>query len=173
MPKKQTRYRNTSTKHSAKKVGVQFDFGNLSRSSSNAILGGVCGGLANFFNVDVSVIRLIFALLVVFGGSGILLYIILWVVLPSDKSTPGITEENIKMNAEEIKNKATELSERFKSGSKHENSRIIVGVVLLLLGISFLFSNFGLFNFHWVEKLWPLILIFIAFSILTNDRRRR
>jgi phage shock protein C len=55
----------------------------LYRSNTDKMVAGVCGGLGKYFGIDATVIRLIFALLVVFGvGSGILLYIILAVVMP-------------------------------------------------------------------------------------------
>ena len=55
----------------------------LYRSNTDKMVAGVCGGLGKYFGVDSTVIRLIFALLVVFGvGSGLLLYIILAIVMP-------------------------------------------------------------------------------------------
>jgi phage shock protein C len=55
----------------------------LYRSNTDKMVAGVCGGLGKYFGIDSTVIRLIFALLVVFGvGSGILLYIILAIVMP-------------------------------------------------------------------------------------------
>lgn len=55
----------------------------LYRSNTDKMIAGVCGGLGQYFGIDSTVIRLIFALLVVFGvGSGILLYIILAIVMP-------------------------------------------------------------------------------------------
>ncbi len=55
----------------------------LYRSNTDKMIAGVCGGLGTYFNVDPTLIRLIFALLVVFGvGSGILLYIILAIIMP-------------------------------------------------------------------------------------------
>ncbi len=55
----------------------------LYRDEEDKILGGVASGLANYMNVDPAVVRIIFALLAIFGGSGFLIYIILWIVLPS------------------------------------------------------------------------------------------
>ena len=45
---------------------------------------GVCGGLAEYLNVDVSLVRIAWALLVLFGGTGILLYLICAIVLPNE-----------------------------------------------------------------------------------------
>ncbi len=59
----------------------------LYRSSSDKMIAGVCGGLGQYFGVDPTLIRLIFALLVLFGvGSGIILYIILAIVMPLEPS---------------------------------------------------------------------------------------
>ena len=57
--------------------------GRLYRDSSDKILGGVCSGIANYLEIDPAIVRLLFALLIFGGGSGILLYIILWIILPA------------------------------------------------------------------------------------------
>jgi phage shock protein C len=54
----------------------------LMRSSTNKKLGGVCAGLAEYFDMDVTLVRVLWLLVVLCGGTGILLYIILWIVLP-------------------------------------------------------------------------------------------
>lgn len=57
----------------------------LVRPEQGRILGGVCIGLANYFDKDVTLIRLIFALLLVPGGlPGLIPYIICWIVIPSE-----------------------------------------------------------------------------------------
>ncbi|MEL7436843.1 MAG: PspC domain-containing protein, partial [Chloroflexota bacterium] len=52
----------------------------------NGEIGGVCAGLAEYFNVDVTLIRIIFVLLGIFGGNGVLLYVILWMVMPEEQN---------------------------------------------------------------------------------------
>jgi phage shock protein C len=54
----------------------------LMRSSTDKKLGGVCAGLADYFDIDPTVVRLVWVLLVLFAGTGLLAYIILWIVLP-------------------------------------------------------------------------------------------
>lgn len=51
--------------------------------SDNKVLGGVCAGLAEYFGFDPTLVRVIYLLLVLFGGAGILVYLILWVLMPS------------------------------------------------------------------------------------------
>jgi phage shock protein PspC (stress-responsive transcriptional regulator) len=54
----------------------------LMRSSTDKKIAGVCGGLAEYFDIDATVIRLVWVLALFFAGTGGLIYLILWVVLP-------------------------------------------------------------------------------------------
>jgi len=54
----------------------------LTRSGRNRMVAGVCGGLAEYFGIDVTLIRVIFVVLALMAGPGLLLYLALWVTLP-------------------------------------------------------------------------------------------
>jgi phage shock protein C len=54
----------------------------LYRSSKDRILGGVCGGLGGYFNIDPVIIRLLWVLFSLAYGTGILAYIIAWIIIP-------------------------------------------------------------------------------------------
>jgi len=54
----------------------------LTRSSRNRMIAGVCGGLAEYFGIDATLIRVIFVVLALMAGPGLLLYLALWVTLP-------------------------------------------------------------------------------------------
>jgi phage shock protein C len=54
----------------------------LYRSKTNRQLAGVCGGLAEYFNLDATLIRVLFVLLAVLGGSGVVLYVAMWIIVP-------------------------------------------------------------------------------------------
>ena len=56
----------------------------LYRDADRAVLGGVCAGLANYFDMDPVVVRVIFAFLLVFAGGGLVAYLVLWIVMPED-----------------------------------------------------------------------------------------
>lgn len=137
------------------------EYKKLYRSETERMLGGVSGGLGEYFGIDPTLIRLIFVLLTVFGGSGIIIYIILWAILPARSNLNNDPEENIRQNADEIKSKAKSFAKDFK-GNESE-SRQIFGGLIILLGILFIFNNIGIFNFH---IFWPLILIFLGLAIL-------
>lgn len=54
----------------------------LMRSSVDRKIGGVCAGVAEYFDFDPTIVRVVWLLAVLFGGTGLLLYVILWIVLP-------------------------------------------------------------------------------------------
>jgi phage shock protein C len=56
----------------------------LYRSKTNRQLAGVCGGLAEHFNLDATLIRVLFVVLAVLGGSGLVLYVAMWIIIPKE-----------------------------------------------------------------------------------------
>jgi phage shock protein C len=52
------------------------------------MVAGVCGGLAEYLNVDATLIRVIFLLLAVFGGSGLVIYLAMWILVPDASKAP-------------------------------------------------------------------------------------
>jgi phage shock protein C len=55
----------------------------LYRSKTDRMLAGVCGGLAEYFNTDATLIRVLFALLTVLGGAGPIIYLAMWIIVPN------------------------------------------------------------------------------------------
>lgn len=68
------------------------------RDQENAVLGGVCSGLAAYFGIDPILIRILFIIVTVMGGSGILIYLILYFAIPEAKTIA----EKLKMKGEKI-----------------------------------------------------------------------
>jgi phage shock protein C len=58
----------------------------LIRSTNDQMIAGVAAGLANYFNVDPTIIRLLFVIAALTGGHGLLVYLILWAVMPEEIS---------------------------------------------------------------------------------------
>lgn len=76
--------------------------GRLYRDEADKILGGVCGGLANYLRIDASLVRILFAI-VTFGGfgAGILLYILMWIILPSRSLERNVIRKRLFRNPED------------------------------------------------------------------------
>lgn len=76
------------------------DYRRLYRSREHRMIGGVCGGLGEYFNIDPTLVRLAFVLGSLAGGPGILLYLIMLIVVPeeslvSQPTTPSLEQESI------------------------------------------------------------------------------
>jgi len=157
----------------------------LYRSRSDRIIWGVCGGLAKYFDMDPTIVRVVVVLSIFLGSFGIWAYIILAIVVPLEGSKAAEPKDTIKENVEEMKETASELGREIQSTLKGEKGkseevakmrhcrRNILGIILVVLGILFILGNFNLFWwFNW-SNLWPLILVAIGVLIIFSVRKRR
>ncbi len=55
----------------------------LTLSTNDRKIAGVCGGLAEYFNTDATLVRLIFVVLIMLGGIGVIIYLIAWIIMPT------------------------------------------------------------------------------------------
>jgi phage shock protein C len=56
----------------------------LYRSRTDRKLAGVCGGLAQYFNTDATLMRVLFVVLALLGGPGLVLYLLMWILVPEE-----------------------------------------------------------------------------------------
>jgi phage shock protein C len=66
------------------KGGAMAQTRKLYRSKTDRKLAGVCGGLAQYFNLDATLIRVLFVVLAVLGGSGLVIYLAMWILVPKE-----------------------------------------------------------------------------------------
>jgi phage shock protein C len=122
----------------------------LYRSRDNSMLGGVCGGFGEYFDIDPTIIRLVFLLLVLAAGSGILVYIIAWIVVP------------LRPESENLGEIATD-----ESGQPLERgdvNKYLPGLILIILGFVFLLSQ--IWNWFSFAYIWPIIIIAIGVFLI-------
>jgi phage shock protein C len=81
----------------------------IRRSSTDRMLGGVCGGLAQYLGVDSTLVRLGFVLLV-FSGLSPFIYLLLWIVIPSDAAMGGSWTQQVQQSVGEIQERATTVA---------------------------------------------------------------
>ena len=70
------------------KGGAMAQTRKLYRSRTNRKLAGVCGGLAQYFNTDATLIRVLFVVLAVLGGGGLVIYVAMWLIVPNEPEGP-------------------------------------------------------------------------------------
>jgi phage shock protein PspC (stress-responsive transcriptional regulator) len=141
----------------------------LYRSLDNRYIGGVCGGLAKYFEMDVVIIRLLFFLALVLGGGGFIAYVVLWIVVPDEPiNSYNMNQQDKEEKFAEPQENDLEQKEQKKEGKKHQKSRgnLIGGLVLLTLGVLFLLDNFTQVDFG---DLWPVLLIVAGVAVLLNS----
>ncbi|MFH1087583.1 MAG: PspC domain-containing protein [Chloroflexota bacterium] len=160
----------------------EMEKGRLCRSRTNRMIWGVCGGLAEYFDIDPTIIRVVMILLSLANGAGILMYILLAIVVPLEGSKSSTPEETIRENVEEIKVTTGRLGEELGSALKgegkaetadkgHQRSVQIFGVILILIGVLVLLGNLGLLWWVRGSHLWPLAVVAIGVLIIVRARR--
>jgi len=124
----------------------------LYRDTENAQIAGVCQGIANYFNMDVVIIRIIWVLIFLFGGFGMLLYIILWIVVPKTNSTidrlrmkgKPITVETVREEVENAADTFRKSTRKFASQIR-ENGPYAKKINFIGRAVSVAFALFSIF----------------------------
>ena len=145
-------------------VKIMYENKRLRRNMFNKVIGGVCSGLADYFGLDVALVRIAFAIAFLFASFGFWLYVILWIVLPersrqtTDNGQQGQSQQTTDDGQQSI----------VKSESKVKS--ILAGSFVILIGLLFLINNFIPIN--WVWKLWPLILVAIGVVMIVTSSKK-
>ncbi len=135
------------------------------RSVDDCIVAGICGGIAQFFEIDSSLIRILFVLLALGGGGGILIYIVLWLVIPREKEMK--IEEEIKNFTKKAKNKAKSMAKDIKLENRVQKMKKnhILAIVLILAGLFAIWNKVSPIKIDW-DFFWPGILILTGVLLL-------
>jgi phage shock protein C len=169
----------------------------LYRSRIDRTIAGVCGGLAKYFDIDPTIVRVLFVVSIFIGGGGIIAYIILWIVVPEEQiifqsaaqdsqthqSDSGSEESNSNANQDsskfdstgfnsEINNKVNEAANEINKilDEARSNKKVLGATILILLGVLFLLDNL-LPHFDFGDY-WPVILIVIGVGIIIKATRK-
>lgn len=158
--------------------------GRFYRSRKQRVIGGVAGGLAEYWHLDPVVARVLFIIVALMTGVGVLLYIILWVIIPEEPLTmPNFGKEDFEEKTGKEK-KDEENTNTFSGGTENKyqydydyykktssGGRTVGGIILICLGLFFLAERiFPYFDF---EDFLPLILIGIGLVLILNSNRKQ
>lgn len=136
----------------------------LRKSRKNKYIFGVCGGVAEYFEIDSSIVRILWVISIFIGGMGLAAYLVAAILMPK-------SEEDEK-----------EISK--EKADRKNNVWLIVGGILIFFGLLFLLGQFRFFNlnlrwwnldrfiyFPW-DLIWPLALIFLGIIIAIGRPKR-
>lgn len=142
----------------------------LFRSVNDKMLGGVAGGLGEYFEIDPTIIRIIFVVTLFMGGAGVVAYLLLWIFVPQRIYIPNVagvepntTGTGFPPQSQPMQDYLSELEE------KRSKRSMTAGIILIIFGMIFLADNFlPRINFG---DLWPLILIGIGAGLLLTAKK--
>lgn len=131
----------------------------LERDLRTKVLGGVCSGLGNYFDMDPTFWRILFFILFFAGCSGLLIYIILWIVMPVGESQPGVNNDPqniiIDPNGEPAKSKG----------------QLMGGLIMIAIGGLWLTARYiPQINWH---TAWPVILIVLGIFLIIPKKEKK
>ncbi len=149
----------------------------LTRNISDKMIAGVASGLADYFQLDVTWVRIAFVLAAFFGGGGLWIYLILWIAVPENNKPPYMFDTDYKVYDDA--NPASDMyadkgyTSTFKPEKEKINASLIGGLVLIALGSYFLLDEFDIIpDWFRIGKLWPLIFVVLGLSILFKGARQ-
>jgi phage shock protein C len=120
----------------------------LRRSRDDKVAAGVCGGLGTYFGVDAIWFRLAFVVLAIGGGSGILIYLLAWLLMPEQSEGEALTARQQGTSADRA---------------------VVAGVALIGVGFMLLFNAL----FPWFDRImWPMVVMVAGLGLLYTGRRR-
>jgi phage shock protein C len=167
----------------------------LYRDEYHKKIAGVCSGLAEYFNVDVAVVRVLFVLALIFHGGGLLIYIVLWIALPKkpyiindpnvDYRVPSQTPGDNPFGSNPAG--GNPFGGNPTGGNPFQNQpfpaqptrnssslvAIIFGVILIIIGGSILLDDFDILPDWDFGQLWPIILIVAGGAIMLSGERKK
>jgi len=145
----------------------------LYRSESDRVLGGVCAGLGTFLGIDPVLIRVFFIAWTVLGEFSVLIYFLLWMIVPSDSSAEA--DETFQMN--DLGTRFHQVGREIGEITRQPNSELIIftGVGLIAWGFYYLVRRLVPYLDLWAysQYLWPAMLIIAGVLVIIRTTRKK
>lgn len=151
----------------------------LYRDEHRKTIGGVCAGLAEYFDIDIAIVRALFLLTFIFMGTGLMVYIVLWIVLPKKGYNAFNPNVDYRVPSQDPFNPfggtpPADNAFDFKSPKKGASrAGLIIGVVLIFIGTSFLLHELRLFQYWHFGKLWPGVLVIVGCVLMVSGKKQK
>jgi phage shock protein C len=142
------------------------------RSRNNKVIGGVAGGIGEYFNIDPIIVRLLLILFTILGGAGIIMYIVLLLFIPLNPNTsytdnPADESNNPPVNDpketfEEVKENLEDLKSKVNKSQVKNVAALICGILLIVWGGFILLKRYIFIRIEF----WPIFLICLGLLLL-------
>ncbi len=134
--------------------------------SKNETISGVCGGIAEYFSIDPTIIKILWAILTIIKPLyGILGYIVCAAIIPKKTDDYYEYEADYKVNLK--KDDSNNENSTVPKTNQNRNT-ILIGTILIIIGLVFILKQF-IFWFD-LDDLWPILLIIAGFYIIFKKK---
>jgi phage shock protein C len=152
----------------------------LYKSRKNKVIAGVCGGIAEYFEVDPVLIRIIAILFFFTGGAAFIAYIVGLIIIPNQPLDEFFKENKNPIVTPPIPEQQTSgASNTIVTGGSDNTGKLIIGIILIAFGVIFLLNQLPFFahSFWWLWGLswrifWPSVLIIVGLVVLLLHARK-
>jgi phage shock protein PspC (stress-responsive transcriptional regulator) len=148
----------------------------LYRHRTNRIIAGVCGGLGEYLGIDPTFVRIFFVLLAVGNGIGVLVYVLMWIIVPPEDARNISLRESARTGADEIAEHAHSIGEDIRQVVHNPTSRswMYIGAGLIIIGFFALLDSLPWRWLHWLNWnwFWPALLILAGIAMIVRYFRK-
>lgn len=144
----------------------------LYRSRRVRVFGGIAGGLAQYFNLDPILVRVLFVVVTILHGFGILLYIILWIVVPEEPFEVAykVNTDDQTAGEQSSQTDSTNFDGTQPLPQKQSSGRIVLGIILIVIGLIF-FADRIIPSFD-LRDVLPIAFVLIGGSLIWNSLKK-
>jgi phage shock protein C len=148
----------------------------LYRHRTNRLIAGVCGGVGEYLNIDPTFVRIFFVLFALTNGIGILVYFLMWIIIPPEDARSVSLRESARTGADEIVEHAHSIGEDIRQVVRNPTSTtwIYVGAGLIIIGFFALLNSLPWRWLHWLNwnLFWPVLLILGGIALIVRYFRK-
>jgi phage shock protein C len=143
----------------------------LYRSKTDRVIGGIAGGMADYFKIDSLIIRIIFIVIALVSqvAPAVIAYLIAMIVIPKEGQSSSSTPEKITNVAGEFEDKIKSVTESFKHNHRHRSGNMF-GFILIIVGLLLLINQILPWYHVGFVYFWPIILIVFGLYFIFRQR---
>ena len=148
----------------------------LYRHRTNRIVAGVCGGVGEYLRIDPTFVRIFFVLFAFFNGFGVLVYFLMWIIVPPEDARNVSLRESARTGADEIAEQAQQMGEDLRRAvhSPTPQTWMYIGAGLIIIGFFALLDSLPWGWLHWLNwnLFWPVLLILAGIAMVMRYFRK-
>lgn len=136
--------------------------------SDNKIIGGVCGGFAEYLEIDPTIVRIVWTILAFLNGIGIIAYIAALILIPANPNSNYMQKQDAVIDR--VKNSVNHMVDKVSQTNtvSVKNPYQIIGLILLIVGVLVLIRKITP-SIPW-KIIWPIILIILGAAVLIKEK---